>query len=262
MIFREMIIYLVFSVLFSLSSGQSNNSAQCDRSCGVVKTSMPYPFGFSDGCGIKLNCTDGNIKIGDFLVENVTSDNIMINLPAKCNRSIEELTRLFGPNYALTWRNGLLLQNCSSPVGDCVIPSIVTKSHFSGFDGCGSPLDSINCYSGTGGGTDFLNYGDVRERRNCSILFSSIAVDLNENGNTNNSSGTSGSSAMELNFQKVELGWWLEGFCNNSKSRNCHPNANCTDVLYGNTAGFRCKCNPGYAGDGFAGDDAKGCWKG
>ncbi|KAL2522870.1 Wall-associated receptor kinase-like 14 [Forsythia ovata] len=262
MIFQQTIICLVFSVLFVLSSGQSNNSSQCRRSCGGVKNSVPYPFGFSDGCRIKLNCTSGKIKIGDFRVENVTSDNIIITLPAKCNRPIKELSQLFGPNYAVTWRNRLLLQNCSSPVEDCVIPIIKVKSHFSGLDRCVHPLENISCYSGgTDGGAKFkfLNYSKVRERENCSILFSSIAVDLNENDN--NSSNTSGSSAVELNFEKVELGWWLEGYCNNGSYSNCDPSATCTEVLNENTTGFRCKCNPGYAGDGFAGKGVKGCRK-
>ncbi|CAA2970920.1 wall-associated receptor kinase-like 14 [Olea europaea subsp. europaea] len=260
MTFHQMIICLVFSVLLVLSSVQSNNSSQCNRSCGVAKKrqKVPYPFGFDDGCGIKLNCIRGNIQIGDFLVENVTSDNIIISLPAKCNRSIEELSQLFGRNYAMTRRNGLLLQNCSSPIGDCAILNFMSKSHFPGFVRCGSSRENKSCFSGgINGGADFLNFGTVKENGNCRILFSSIAVDLNENGN--NSDSTSGSSSVEMNFEKVELGWWLEGFCNRS---TCHPNAKCTKVLNGNMKGFRCKCNPGYAGDGFTGDGSKGCRKG
>ncbi|CAI9758770.1 unnamed protein product [Fraxinus pennsylvanica] len=181
----------------------------------------------------------------------------MVNVPVKCNRSIEELSKLFSRNYAMTNRNGLLLQNCSSHVGDCVIRSTMVKYHFS-FDECDSPPENISCYSGgTDVGADFLNYRIVKERVNCRILFTAIAMDLNENGN--NINGPSGSSTVELNLQQAELGWWLEGFCNSS---SCHPKANCKNIVNGNTKGFRCKCNPGYAGDGFRGFGAKGCWKG
>ncbi|CAA2988367.1 wall-associated receptor kinase-like 14 [Olea europaea subsp. europaea] len=236
-------------------AAEANN---CNRSCGEVENKVPYPFGFSDGCKIKLNCSENEIHIGDFLVQSLTSDSILVSLPATCNRSIDALNPLFGTNFAVTGRNGLLLGNCSQPVDDFTIPSNLINSFFN-TDGCDfedrNSSDNYNhnisyyaeakdCY------VEFSNYENIRERGHCSFLFSSIMVNWNQNGSsiivTENSS-----MSVEVQAQKVELGWWLPGVC------NCDPNAKCTPV---NGTGFRCKCQKGYSGDGFA--EGEGCKRG
>ncbi|PIN19593.1 Serine/threonine protein kinase [Handroanthus impetiginosus] len=233
---------IVISVLALSSLAQPINSTGCDQSCGDDR--VPYPFGFSDGCKIKLNCNSrsGSIKIGDFNVQNLTSDQILVGLPAKCNRSIAELHGLFGANFAPTWRNGLLLENCSESINDCVIPSRLVRSKIGNDCGIQGNEHNISCYSGgLDDGTDFLDYGDVTGKGNCSVLLSSIMVDLDKKVNS-----LSGSSSVALDFQTVELGWWVNGTC------DCDPNANCTQVTYRETPGFRCRCKEGYAGDGFS----------
>ncbi|KAG8374253.1 hypothetical protein BUALT_Bualt11G0112100 [Buddleja alternifolia] len=209
---------------------------ECDQFCG--KERVPYPFGFSDECTIKLNCSSnsGNILIGDFLVQNVTSDQIFISLPQKCNRPIEKLSGLFGPNFAPTWRNDLLLHNCSSPlIDECLIPSRLVRSEICDdyYNGSCYPTRELDK-------PEFLDYGRAMSNGDCSILFSSIIVNLNETGN----------SSFAVEYQTMEVGWWVEGEC------DCDSNANCTPVVYGGQQqGFRCKCNEGYAGDGFTGGE-------
>ncbi|XP_073057879.1 wall-associated receptor kinase-like 14 [Primulina eburnea] len=247
MIFRfyQRIIYLFLSVFILPSFAQNNDSIGCKRSCG--NQAVKYPFGFSDGCEIKLKCNrnSANVTIGNFLVQNWTADHILISLPAKCNRPIEELEVLFGENYAPTWRNDLLLKNCSSSLNDCVIPSRLIKSEIGGQE-CNF---NVTCYSqDIDDESEFLDYEKVLIR-NCRFLHSSITVDSDWN-----SGGVGGSSAVTLEFQTAQLGWWVVGDC------NCDANANCTGIIQGGVRkGFRCKCNEGFAGDGFA--DGEGCRK-
>ncbi|XP_073150394.1 wall-associated receptor kinase-like 14 [Henckelia pumila] len=243
--FYQRIVCLLLSVFILPSFAQSNGTRACNRFC--ENQAAHYPFGFSDGCEIKLNCNrnSGNITIGNFLVQNWTADHILISFPARCDRPIEELEGLFGENYAPTWRNGLLLKNCSSRVNDCVIPSRLIRSEIGGQE-CNF---NATCYSqDIDDETEFLDYEKVLSR-NCRFLHSSIVVDTD-----GNPGGLRGSTAVTLEFQTAELGWWVVGDC------NCDPNANCTGIIQGGVSkGFRCQCNHGYAGDGFA--HGQGCRK-
>lgn len=238
-------LFLYFFILPSFA--QNNDSRECNQSCG--NKSVQYPFGFSDGCEIKLSCNrnTGNVTIDNFLVQNWTEDHILISFPARCNRPIQELQGLFGQNYAPTWRNGLLLKNCSSRLNDCVIPSRLIMAQ-NGDQKCNF---NVTCYSqDIEDETEFLDYEKVLSKGNCSFLHSSILLDMD-----GNSGGVRGSFAVTLEFQTAELGWWVDGDC------KCDANANCTEVVNGgDRKGFRCKCNEGYAGDGFA--DGEGCRKG
>ncbi|KAK6128659.1 hypothetical protein DH2020_037590 [Rehmannia glutinosa] len=240
-LFHQIIIPSLISVLALSSFAQNINSTLCNQVCGENR--VQYPFGFSDGCKIRLSCSgdSGKIGIGDFDVHNVTSDQILINLPAKCNRSIGDLSRLFGANFAPTWRNGILLENCTAPSNDCVVPSRLLSSRI-GFENCNPELGitdrrNISCYSvGIDDVSEFLDYGKVGGKGNCSVLFSSIMVDLNDNVTS-----ATESSSIALDFQTVELGWWLDGNC------DCDPNANCTPVAYGRQLGFRFSdCSAGW----------------
>ncbi|GJX25921.1 wall-associated receptor kinase-like protein 14 [Tanacetum coccineum] len=76
---------------------------------------------------------------------------------------------------------------------------------------------------------------------------SSEEVDIN---------GTSSQSLpASLEFQLLELGWWVRGEC------SCDRNAGCQDVVVENrTARYRCICNDGFQGDGFCAGN--GCRRG
>ncbi|KAK4488347.1 hypothetical protein RD792_004105 [Penstemon davidsonii] len=206
------------------------------------------------------NCSNSSssssiIQIDGFSVHNFNADHILINLPPKCDRPIEQLAVLFGENFAPTWRNGLLLKNCTSALNECVIPNRLARPRLD-YEECGfgsgiNDSSRISCYSGgVEDGDEFLDYGKVISKGNCSVVFSSIMVDLDENAVASGNR----SSTISLEFQMVELGWWLDGEC------GCDVDAGCTEVdRGGGRRGFRCKCREGYAGDGFAGGD--GCRK-
>ncbi|TKY70521.1 Wall-associated receptor kinase 14 [Spatholobus suberectus] len=72
----------------------------CNRHCGGQ--TLQFPFGFSKGCPIQLNCSNNQVQLFDFLVQNVTNSNIFVNLPAKCNRGMQSIVRLF----AWEWPKG------------------------------------------------------------------------------------------------------------------------------------------------------------
>ncbi|KAJ1436554.1 Wall-associated receptor kinase, galacturonan-binding domain [Sesbania bispinosa] len=234
-------IFTIF--IFWSTSAQNNNN--CDRSCG--EHSLQYPFGFSAGCEVKLRCNNSKVKIGELQVQNVTSDSIFIDVPAKCNRSIDFIDPLFGQNFAPTRNNTFLVQNCSSKskskLGGCVIP----PSSFVQIpvEGCNNGSDNIDCYTQL---QPQHPYEDVLtkeawRRIGCKYLFSTIVIDKSK------------VKELSLQFQVIELGWWLQGTC------NCHVNATCTEVhLAGGKQGFRCRCHEGLIGDGFV--NGTGCRRG
>lgn len=248
-----MVLHTIFELFWSISilsvvsSALDINSTLCNRRCGG--NLVQYPFGFSDGCEIRLNCSSSSsgIQIGGFHVLNVTSDQILVDIPAKCSRPIGDLDQLFGSSFAPTWRNGLLLENCTEPMNDCVVPRRLVMSRI-GLEDCQMGIDHrITCYSvGSNDSAEFLDKEAVKGTGGCLFLLSSIMV---------NNSGQG--SSIALDFQTVELGWWLDGGC----PGGCDPNANCTEVRYGGSLGHRCKCKHGYVGDGFAGGGG-GCRRG
>ncbi|GFY93907.1 protein kinase superfamily protein [Actinidia rufa] len=237
------IIALMVVIFVASSTKAQDNSTQCDQTCENPKSDpirVPYPFGFSGGCKIRLSCSDGEIRIGKYRVQNLTEDAIRIHLPADCNRTMNEIDQFFGLNYALTSQNGLLLQNCSSPpTNNCVIPTTMIEARFRLSD-CGN----ISCYSPMDSDLKFMSYEFMNHDRlkemKCGSLFTSIAMDMSEN--------LRDKSTVSLQVQAAELRWWLDGTC------NCSNYADCTNVTTPNGgSGFRCQCKEGFEGDGFPG---------
>ncbi|KAK9136436.1 hypothetical protein Syun_015766 [Stephania yunnanensis] len=213
-------------------------SQSCVSTCpGSSLPQLPYPFGFSDSCPIRLNCTNDTTQIDRYRVHSITSDTILVSLPAKCNRSISEMAPLFGPNYAPTWRNALLLDNCTIPRNDCTVPPPLLDRQFGQIQRCGEP----SCFAkanATGGDAGFMVYANV-SGSGCAHLYSSMAVI----DPANNSS-----ASVSLEFQLLQLGWWVKGGCD-----RCADIATCTEVVspVDGSGGFRCRCDSGFVGDGF-----------
>ncbi|KAL5099344.1 hypothetical protein RYX36_003671 [Vicia faba] len=219
------------SLLTILSNTTSaKNDQNCLRRCGDEV--LQYPFAFSEDCGIKLDCYDNQARIGEFLIQNVTEKSLLIYLPAKCNRSMESIQPLFGENFAPTRNNSFLVQGCSAPLGGCVIPASSFVGNQIEVESCDSKSSNISCFNEQEGEVDVLSYEELNKTK-CNYLFSAVSVEQNKE--------------ISLQFQAVELGWWIQGSC------DCSENATCSKVrLQGNGFGFRCQCLDGFRGDGFA----------
>ncbi|KAI8549763.1 hypothetical protein RHMOL_Rhmol06G0050700 [Rhododendron molle] len=237
---------LLFFAICILPSIFAHHPTNCDGSCGLGQLKpVPFPFGFSSGCPIQLNCTpNGTISVDRFAVQSLTPDFILINLPAKCGRPIETLRRLFSRHYAPTSRNGILLENCSKPITTCKIPDTAVQTHFELLE-CGpkgnssSSNNNVSCYSEENKRTEFIDYWRLMRSR-CESLFSAISAVETLGG-----SGLPAVTSLEV--EVVQLGWWLEGGC------ECSENANCTRVFspVDRRRGYRCRCGDGFVGDGY-----------
>lgn len=226
-------------------------AAECSKSCSPNHTpyDFPYPFGFSAGCAIRLDCNhDGAATIGEFPVQLINSDHIKVVIKAKCNRRLQTIRQFFSPHYAPTANNAILLQNCSSPISTCLLPTTMVQTKFESPD-CSVNRTSISCYTQNNtASVAFLDFKNLTGT-NCDYLLSSISA---EALNSNTSAGIS------LEIQTVDLGWWLQGPCR----RSCHKDANCTELISPSDGklSHRCRCREGLVGDGYL--TGTGCRKG
>jgi len=234
--------FAVLLTIFLFCSTIAEANSNCTRSCG--HQSLQYPFGFSSGCKVKLNCSNDNfkIKIGEIEVQNITSDSIFMSLPVKCNRSMGIIDPLFGLNFAPTFNNSFLLQGCKSKLNGCdIFPSSLVGDHnpVEGCDRKNKSEDFICLKQPNSSREDVLTQRDLKEI-GCGFLFSALAYDKSKG------------KELLLQLQMLELGWWLKGRC------NCSDNASCTKVkLHRREHGYRCQCHEGFVGDGFK--DGDGC---
>ncbi|CAL0327041.1 unnamed protein product [Lupinus luteus] len=230
---QQLLLLLVF--FFPIITSQVNYRA-CNQTCGYAKP-FSYPFGFSSGCKIRLNCTpDGGIFIGEFPVQSVNTESIIVNIKGQCNRPIHTFHQLFSHGYAPTSGNVILLKNCTETMSQCSITETLVESHFDS-DGCnGDRSGNLSCYVETSA-KGFMSDKKL-EGLGCEYFMSSISIE-----DLRNNSGT----AVSLEIATIELGWWLKGSC------KCSGNANCTKIVspVDGKVGFRCLCKQGFVGDGF-----------
>ncbi|KAF5792437.1 putative protein kinase RLK-Pelle-WAK-LRK10L-1 family [Helianthus annuus] len=235
MIKPQQFLILFLSILPSITSQQP---ITCNQSCPGYQTNpVQYPFGFSSGCEIPLNCTpNGEVFIGEFSVQQLNPDSLLVSLPAKCGRLINTLTNLYSDHYAPMSSNAILMENCTAQMKNCMIPMTTLRTH----------LEIVNCSGAQGGDGNvscyssdvtrmFLDYGNVTSM-GCRFLFSGVATEMIGN-----------SPAISLDIQVVRLGWWRRGGC------DCSVDAECTKIVspVDGSDGHRCSCKSGFAGDGY-----------
>ncbi|KAK5793051.1 Wall-associated receptor kinase-like 14 [Gossypium arboreum] len=231
-------------VLFLSSRAKSVHSEKnkCHGSCVTnnFTTPLPYPFGFSSGCPIRLRCTRSGVRIGGFHVLNVTSTYIIVGLPTKCDRQVSSINALFGENYAVSTSNNLLLQSCSKPIeAPCEIRPKFLEPSFN-LNPCVSKGGNISCFAGNPG-EKLLSFEEVNGTQ-CRFVLSSTSFVVDSARN----------SSISLELDRVNLEWWMKG------QPDCDRNANYEPVKTGNTTvGFKCFCKDGFEGDGFRAGD--GC---
>ncbi|KAL4290878.1 hypothetical protein GQ457_14G003740 [Hibiscus cannabinus] len=227
-------VTLLFLISQTKSVHSENNT--CHGSCETSKFTrpLPFPFGFSSGCPIRLNCSLTGAMIGNFHVLNVTSRDIIVDLPSECNRQLASISALFGENYAVSTTNSLLLQNCSKPLpAPCEIrPKYIEPSL--NLNPCLANSDNITCFAGDQS-ERLLSFEEVNQTE-CRFLLSSTSFVVDSARN----------SSISLELEQVNLGWWIKGPC------DCDRNATCESVNRRNsTVGFNCLCREGFEGDGF-----------
>lgn len=236
-----------FLLLFATIKTES----KCSKSCSPDHTpyDFPYPFGFSDDCPIRLNCSHGGAAlIGEFPVEFINSDHIKLVIKSKCNRRLHTIRQFFSPNYAPTGNNAILLQNCSSPISTCLLPTTMVHTKFESSN-CSVNSTNISCYTQNGtASAGFLDFKNVTGTR-CDYLVSAISAEV---------LSSNASVGVSLEIETVELGWWLQGPCR----RSCHQDANCTELISPSDGkvSHRCRCREGLIGDGYLA--GTGCRKG
>ncbi|XP_071710272.1 wall-associated receptor kinase-like 14 [Rutidosis leptorrhynchoides] len=240
-------IFIIFTTTLLISpSIKSQKPTTCNRSCpGGQLDPLPYPFGFSSGCEIQLNCTsNGSVLINEFPVQEVHSDGLLVSLPAMCGRQVHALAHLYGEHYAPTSTNAILMENCTEQMKNCMIPATMLRTH----------LEIVNCSDGEVGygnvscySSDisqmFLDYTNVT-KMGCRYLLTGVATEK-----------IGDSPAVSLNIQMVKLGWWLKGTC------DCASDADCISIVSPVDAsnGYRCKCRTDFEGDGYKA--SSGCRK-
>lgn len=239
---KQPLVLLLFFI--SITNAQVNYR-ECRQTCGSSKR-FPYPFGFSSGCAIRLNCSDDGASVGEFPVESITSDSIIVKIEAQCNRSFDTFRELFSHKYAPTSRNVILLENCTEKFLPCSIPETLVRTHFDSV-GCGTTGTSdLNCFfeNRTNG---FINHSELNQI-GCKYFMSSLS-----SPNFRNFSD----APVSLDVNTVELGWWIQG-----DRCLCSDNAKCSTIEspIDGKPGFRCRCRHSFVGDGFLA--GTGCRKG
>ncbi|GKV47342.1 hypothetical protein SLEP1_g54248 [Rubroshorea leprosula] len=229
---------IVTLVLFLLVI--STQAAKCDRSCGGKQ--WQYPFGFSAGCKIPLNCSNSSIMINNHRVIDVDSESIRISIQPKCNRSLQAFHALYGKNYAPSSRNAIFLDICGDWSAQCTIPNGLVQTRFETGNCSSNSSINISCYMENRPDTDgFVNYNKLSR---CRYFLTSLSTEL------------SNDSGMALDVRNLELGWWVEG-----DKCQCSGNAYCKKISTPNgQPGFRCKCKEEFVGDGY--HAGSGCRKG
>ncbi|KAK3415759.1 hypothetical protein EUGRSUZ_H01501 [Eucalyptus grandis] len=204
------------------------------------KQNLTYPFGFSPGCPIQLNCTDdGDALIGKFRVQSASSETVTVTIEAQCNRSFEAIANLYGRNYAPIGKNSILLNNCTQ-ISPCNLPNtqVIQAQYQSLCETKNMANTGMSCYSEEANNYSikFLNRSRL-SALGCKFFLSSMSAEALNN------------VSVSLGVQMLQLAWWVNGDeCECSRDADC---VRLSGLPNGGGNGFRCKCRDGFLGDGF-----------
>ncbi|KAL1219083.1 Wall-associated receptor kinase-like 14 [Cardamine amara subsp. amara] len=231
------LILVIIIVIGGSIFGRVSSSGDCNGICGNL--TLSYPFGFSDGCKIKFNCSAAKqAKIGDFSVLNVTGDHIFVAVPQNCTRTVQDMDLLFNEFYAPTSANSFLMEKCTNAADSCSIKQTFLEAQLN-LTRCNNSSESISCFSldtnsSSKHSEKFFSMKDLR-KSSCSLLYSSLAFE-----------SVGASAGIALEFERVKLGWWLKGNCTTA---NCSKTAKCRDFeTPDGNAVHRCLCPADYYG--------------
>lgn len=251
----------------------ASDGVRCDRQCG--NTTVPYPFGFSGACPIRLDCNVTTPQLVTnssaaspypILSFDATASTFLVSLPPSCNRTVGEArAALDGSRYGVTSHTGLLARGCrgKAATANCSVSATIMKTALR-TAGCGDkgaiwtcvaaplpPPQGLNATAAAaawaGEAGQFLPWKKV-EDAGCEDALTSAVSALSPEG------------LPSVDFGAAELGWWLDGTCANATAGGqCARNATCQDVETSRgTRGHRCACLVGMSGDGYAAGD--GCY--
>ncbi|KAI6695600.1 hypothetical protein NL676_023310 [Syzygium grande] len=249
----SMLLLLASMVLPVLAAAaQKAVHPPCSQTCGTgvpAKQNLTYPFGFSPGCPIQLNCSeDRDALIGEFLVQSASPDTITITIETKCDRPFRSIDQLYGRNYAPMGNNGVLLDNCTQ-TSACELPNTqVIQAKFQSLcEPSNKTNPSMSCYfeKANRHNAMFLNRSGLFDL-GCEYFLSSISAEELNNG------------SVSLHVQMLYLSWWVNG-----DECECSQDADCVQLSglpNGGGNGFRCNCRDGFLGDGLLA--GTGCWRG
>ncbi|PWA60627.1 hypothetical protein CTI12_AA380640 [Artemisia annua] len=154
-------LFIFFFTILPCVTSQS--PIGCNRSCPNGEfNQVPYPFGFSSGCEIQLNCTsNGIVLIGEFPIQQFNSDKLIVTLPTKCGRSADTLSHLYGDHYAPMSANAILMENCTEQTTNCMLPVPISQFRMAIANCSIHGYGNTSCYAGDVRTGMFLDYGNL-----------------------------------------------------------------------------------------------------
>uniref|UniRef100_A0A0D3HWL3 Protein kinase domain-containing protein n=1 Tax=Oryza barthii TaxID=65489 RepID=A0A0D3HWL3_9ORYZ len=285
---RQLLLHVIlFSLLLPEASAAAAAAQGCSRRCGGLV--VPYPFGFSGSCPIMLSCnvdagnstaalilqgnhsptTDRSYTVVDGSFNSTTST-FAVSVPPSCNRTVPDAKRwLSGASYGVSSRVGMFLRgSCrTATTTACSVPAdamskVIRAAQCGGAGGNGTASSSLTCVASIppNSTAEALGVGlfarwDAVEEPRCDNMLTSFFY------------GETPEGVFALELAVAELGWWVNGSCNNRGAAGdlaagrCAANAACNDVKTASGAwGHQCKCPAGFTGDGFAAGN--GCYAG
>ncbi|CAL4891077.1 unnamed protein product [Urochloa decumbens] len=243
----------------AFSAAAGDGVGGCNRRCNSLI--VPYPFGFSGDCPILVSCNAATSKAllphsaaaapYPILSFDSSASTLLVSMAPSCNRSVlEAKASLSGDGYGVSSRTALFLRGgCRAPpprsTSNCTAPSdvlVVTRVFHTAQ--CGGNDTDWTCVSSTPpdpgsiaaitGQGQFMMLEDELDAAGCEDVLTAAVY------------GYTAAGVPSLAFGVAELGWWLNGSCEEAALVDgyyCTKYSMCYDVETPSGArGHRCTC--------------------